>query len=64
MNQSQEGKRETSGSKNNRTGLTKEEEIQIGLDLIPLWKEKESELLVKQEKIKTIKGEIRQLSKE
>lgn len=65
MNQPQDGaKRETSGSKNNRMGLTKEEEIQLGLDLIPMWKEKESELLVKQEKIKTIKGEIQQLSRE
>lgn len=45
MNASPEKKRDTSLGKQAKAGLTKEDEIQIGLDLIPVWKEKEEELI-------------------
>lgn len=48
----------------NRVGLTKEEEIQIGLEMIPMFQAKEEELLIQKEKITNLKADIKSLGEE
>jgi hypothetical protein len=45
-------------------GLTKEQEIQIGLDMIPMFQAKEEELSHYQDKIKGVRDELTAFKKE
>ena len=57
-------KKELQSLKSQRSGLTKEEEIQIGLDMIPMFQAKEEELLMKKEKIQNLKAELKEFGDE
>lgn len=48
----------------NGGGLTKEDEIKIGLEMIPMFQAKEEELTLKFEKIKNVRNELEAFKEE
>ncbi len=48
----------------NRCGLSKEEEIQIGLEMIPMFEAKAEELQSKRDRIQNLKAEFKEFSEE